>query len=269
MKAFVTFIRILFNSQATSGGGRALRRPFSLLVLRQGLARALLTLLAALLLGTGLSVLQACNSQPQPAAQPEVRTSGQASGQTTGQAVGRAASRTSERAQDRASERASDRASGGASGGVADWTRDRASGGVADWTRDRASERANDRNPDRASGKASDRASDRSSNRASRQGGDGMGTVAVADLPDEARQTLALIREGGPYPYEKDGTVFGNYERKLPRQRRGYYTEYTVRTPQVRSRGARRIIAGGPDGRPTEFYYTDDHYQTFRRIEFP
>lgn len=269
MKAFVTFIRILFNSQATSGGGRALRRPFSLLVLRQGLARALLTLLAALLLGTGLSVLQACNSQPQPAAQPEVRTSGQASGQTTGQAVGRAASRTSERAQDRASERASDRASGGASGGVADWTRDRASGGVADWTCDRASERANDRNPDRASGKASDRASDRFSNRASRQGGDGMGTVAVADLPDEARQTLALIREGGPYPYEKDGTVFGNYERKLPRQRRGYYTEYTVRTPQVRSRGARRIIAGGPDGRPTEFYYTDDHYQTFRRIEFP
>ena len=257
MKAFVTFIRTLFNSQATSAGGRALRRPFSLLVRRQGLARALLTLLAALLLGTGLSVLQACNSQPQPAAQPEVRTSGQASGQTTGQAVGRAASRTSERAQDRASERASDRASGGASGGV------------ADWTRDRAPERANDRNPDRASGKASDRASDRSSDRASRQGADGLGTVAVGDLPAEARQTLALIREGGPYPYEKDGTVFGNYERKLPRQRRGYYTEYTVRTPQVRSRGARRIIAGGRDGRPTEFYYTDDHYQTFRRIEFP
>ena len=258
MKAFVTFIRTLFNSQAASAGGRALRRPFSLLVLRQGLARALLTLLAALLLGTGLSVLQACNSQPQPAAQPEVRTSGQAAGQAAGQAVDRAASRTSERvseraAQDRASERASDRASGG----------------VADWTRDRASERANDRNPDRASGKASDRASDRSSNRASRQGTDGLGTVAVGDLPAEARQTLALIREGGPYPYEKDGTVFGNYERKLPRQRRGYYTEYTVRTPQVRSRGARRIIAGGRDGRPTEFYYTDDHYQTFRRIEFP
>lgn len=253
MKAFVTFIRTLFNSQATLASARALRRPFSLRVRRQGLARALLTLLAALLLGTGLSVLQACNSQPQPAAQPEVRTSGQAAGQ----AVDRAASRTSERvseraAQDRASERASDRASGG----------------VADWTRDRASERANDRNPDRASGRG-DRASDRSSDRASRQGGDGMGTVAVADLPDEARRTLALIREGGPYPYEKDGTVFGNYERKLPRQRRGYYTEYTVRTPQVRSRGARRIIAGGRDGRPTEFYYTDDHYQTFRRIEFP
>lgn len=253
MKAFVTFIRILFNSQATSGGGRALRRPFSLLVLRQGLARALFVLLAALLLGTGLSVLQACNGQPQP----DVRASVQVSGQTAGQASDQASSRTSERAQDRASERASDRASGGASGGV------------ADWTRDRASERANDRNPDRASGKASDRASDRSSDRASRQGTDGLGTVAVGDLPAEARQTLALIREGGPYPYEKDGTVFGNYERKLPRQRRGYYTEYTVRTPQVRSRGARRIIAGGRDGRPTEFYYTDDHYQTFRRIEFP
>ena len=241
MKAFVTFIRTLFNSQATLAGGRASQPRFSSLVRWQGLARALLTLLAALLLGTGLSVLQACNSQPQPAAQPEVRTSVQAPGQTTGQAA------------DRASERASDRASGG----------------VADWTRDRAPERSNDRNPDRASGKASDRASDRSSDRASRQGGDGLGTVAVGDLPAEARQTLALIREGGPYPYEKDGTVFGNYERKLPRQRRGYYTEYTVKTPRVRSRGARRIIAGGRDGRPTEFYYTDDHYQTFRRIEFP
>lgn len=261
MKAFVTFLRTLFNSQATSAGARALRRPFSLRVRRQGLARALLTLLAALLLGTGLSVLQACNSQPQPAAQPEVQASVQVPGQTTGQAADRAAGRASERAQDRASERASERVSDRASGG--------ASGGVADWTRDRAPERSNDRNPDRASGKASDRASDRSSDRASRQGTDGLGTVAVGDLPAEARQTLALIREGGPYPYEKDGTVFGNYERKLPRQRRGYYTEYTVRTPQVRSRGARRIIAGGRDGRPTEFYYTDDHYQTFRRIEFP
>ena len=253
MKAFVTFIRTLFNSSFAAAGGRASQPRFSSLVRWQGLARALLTLLAALLLGTGLSVLQACNSQPQLAAQPEVRTSVQAPGQTTGQAADRAARQASERAQDRASERASDRASGG----------------VADWTRDRAPERSNDRNPDRASGKASDRASDRSSDRASRQGGDGLGTVAVGDLPAEARQTLALIREGGPYPYEKDGTVFGNYERKLPRQRRGYYTEYTVRTPQVRSRGARRIIAGGPDGRPTEFYYTDDHYQTFRRIEFP
>ncbi len=261
MKAFVTFIRTLFNSQATLAGGRASQPRFSSLVRRQGLVRTLLTLLAALLLGTGLSALQACNSQPQPAAQPEVRTSGQASGQTTGQAVGRAASRTSERAQDRAQDRASERVSDRASGG--------ASGGVVDWTRDRAPERANDRNPDRASGRASDRASDRSSNRASRQGTDGLGTVAVGDLPAEARQTLALIREGGPYPYEKDGTVFGNYERKLPRQRRGYYTEYTVKTPRVRSRGARRIIAGGRDGRPTEFYYTDDHYQTFRRIEFP
>ena len=248
MKAFVTFIRTLFNSSSASAGGRAPQQRSLLRVRWQGPARALFVLLAALLLGTGLSVLQACNGQPQP----DVRASVQVSGQTAGQASDQAASRISERAQDRASGRASDRASGG----------------VADWTRDRASERANDRNPDRASGRG-DRASDRSSDRASRQGGDGMGTVAVADLPDEARRTLALIREGGPYPYEKDGTVFGNYERKLPRQRRGYYTEYTVKTPRVRSRGARRIIAGGRDGRPTEFYYTDDHYQTFRRIEFP
>lgn len=248
MKAFVTFIRTLFNSSSASAGGRASQQRFLSRVRWQGPARALFVLLAALLLGTGLSVLQACNGQPQQ----DVRASVQVSGQTAGQAADQAFSRTSERAQDRASGRASDRASGG----------------VADWTRDRAPERANDRNPDRVSGRA-DRASDRSSDRASRQGADSLGTVAVADLPAEARQTLALIREGGPYPYEKDGTVFGNYERKLPRQRRGYYTEYTVRTPQVRSRGARRIIAGGPDGRPTEFYYTDDHYQTFRRIEFP
>ena len=248
MKAFVTFIRTLFNSSSASAGGRAPQQRSLLRVRWQGPARALFVLLAALLLGTGLSVLQACNGQPQP----DVRASVQVSGQTVGQASDQAASRISERAQDRASGRASDRASGG----------------VADWTRDRAPERANDRNPDRVSGRA-DRASDRSSDRASRQGADGLGTVAVADLPAEARQTLALIREGGPYHYEQDGTVFGNYERKLPRQRRGYYTEYTVRTPQVRSRGARRIIAGGPDGRPTEFYYTDDHYQTFRRIEFP
>ena len=248
MKAFVTFIRTLFNSSSASAGGRASQQRFLPRVRWQGLARALFVLPAALLLGTGLSVLQACNGQPQP----DVRASVQVSGQTAGQASDQAASRISERAQDRASGRASDRASGG----------------VADWTRDRAPERANDRNPDRVSGRA-DRASDRSSDRASRQGADGLGTVAVADLTAEARQTLALIREGGPYPYEKDGTVFGNYERKLPRQRRGYYTEYTVRTPQVRSRGARRIIAGGRDGRPTEFYYTDDHYQTFRRIEFP
>lgn len=266
MKAFVTFIRTLFNSQATLAGGRASQPRFSSLVRRQGLVRTLLTLLAALLLGTGLSVLQACNSQPQPAAQPEVQTSGQASGHAAGHAAGQAAGHAADRAASRTSERVSERA---AQDRASERASDRASGGVADWTRDRASERANDRNPDRASGKASDRASDRSSDRASRQGTDGLGTVAVGDLPAEARQTLALIREGGPYPYEKDGTVFGNYERKLPRQRRGYYTEYTVRTPQVRSRGARRIIAGGRDGRPTEFYYTDDHYQTFRRIEFP
>jgi ribonuclease T1 len=94
--------------------------------------------------------------------------------------------------------------------------------------------------------------------------------VALADLPPEARDTLALIRKGGPFPYRKDGTTFGNREGHLPRQPRGYYTEYTVHTPWERDRGARRIIAGrGATGSPAnsgEYYYTDDHYNTFRRI---
>jgi ribonuclease T1 len=87
-------------------------------------------------------------------------------------------------------------------------------------------------------------------------------TIAVAELPPEARVTIALIRKGGPYPYAKDGAIFGNREGHLPKQRRGYYREYTVKTPGVRTRGARRIIwgAGG------EFYYTDDHYNQLRRI---
>jgi ribonuclease T1 len=94
--------------------------------------------------------------------------------------------------------------------------------------------------------------------------------VSVSDLPLEARETLALIRQGGPFPYRKDGTVFGNREKRLPAQPRGYYTEYTVKTPHSRDRGARRIIAGRGETRDFatsgEYYYTDDHYNTFRRI---
>lgn len=86
--------------------------------------------------------------------------------------------------------------------------------------------------------------------------------VAVAQLPKEARDTLALIRKGGPYPYAKDGVVFGNREARLPKQKRGYYREFTVRTPGERTRGARRIVAG----RGGEYWYTEDHYATFRRI---
>jgi len=86
--------------------------------------------------------------------------------------------------------------------------------------------------------------------------------IRIAALPPEARQTIALIRKGGPFPYAKDGAIFGNREAMLPKQRRGYYHEYTVKTPGVRARGARRIIwgAGG------EFYYTDDHYSHFQRV---
>ena len=94
--------------------------------------------------------------------------------------------------------------------------------------------------------------------------------IAVAQLPREAQQTLALIKQNGPFPYPKDGTVFGNREGRLPSQARGYYREYTVPTPGARNRGARRIIAGQGPGRngatSGEYWYTADHYSTFRRI---
>ena len=86
--------------------------------------------------------------------------------------------------------------------------------------------------------------------------------IAFGELPREARATLLLIDKGGPFPYERDGVVFGNFEKRLPFRERGYYREYTVPTPGVRHRGARRIVAG----RAGERYYTDDHYQSFRRI---
>jgi ribonuclease T1 len=85
-------------------------------------------------------------------------------------------------------------------------------------------------------------------------------------LPGEARETLALIHRGGPYHYDRDGIVFGNRERLLPENPRGYYHEYTVSTPGVRSRGTRRIICGGPAKAPDACWYTDDHYQSYKRI---
>lgn len=96
---------------------------------------------------------------------------------------------------------------------------------------------------------------------------DGMATIAVQSLPPEARETLARIRQGGPFPYAKDGVVFGNYEGLLPRRRRGYYHEFTVRTPRSRDRGARRIVIGGDPATSEETYYSDDHYATFKRIQ--
>lgn len=90
--------------------------------------------------------------------------------------------------------------------------------------------------------------------------------IAVADLPKEARHTLQLIKDGKPLPFPKDGVVFGNYEGVLPKQKRGYYHEYTVKTPGVRNRGARRIVTGGETGPLQEYYYTDDHYGSFKRI---
>ena len=88
---------------------------------------------------------------------------------------------------------------------------------------------------------------------------------ANASLPAEAIETLVLIQDRGPFPYRKDGSVFQNRERLLPYKPAGYYREYTVPTPGARDRGARRIVSGGDP--PTVFYYTDDHYRSFRRVE--
>lgn len=87
---------------------------------------------------------------------------------------------------------------------------------------------------------------------------------ADAALPAEARHTLALIASGGPFVHRQDGGVFGNYEHLLPSRPRGYYHEYTVETPGAGNRGTRRIITGGTP--PVAWYYTDDHYRSFRRL---
>jgi ribonuclease T1 len=91
--------------------------------------------------------------------------------------------------------------------------------------------------------------------------------IAVSDLPKQAQVTLLLIKRGGPFPYAQDGAIFGNYEGVLPKQKRGYYHEFTVKTPGARNRGARRIIVGGEPVMSREYYYTDNHYATFKRIK--
>jgi ribonuclease T1 len=92
-------------------------------------------------------------------------------------------------------------------------------------------------------------------------------SIALADLPKQGRETYGLILAGGPFPYEKDGTVFGNRERLLPAHKRGFYREYTVKTPFSRDRGARRIVCGGSQpSKPEVCYYTSDHYASFKRI---
>jgi ribonuclease T1 len=93
-----------------------------------------------------------------------------------------------------------------------------------------------------------------------------VGTITAPQLPNEARQTLDLIQAGGPFPYEKDGSRFGNYERILPQQPRGYYREYTVKNSKSRNRGAKRIVCGGDQRAANDCYYTEDHYNSFKRI---
>jgi ribonuclease T1 len=97
--------------------------------------------------------------------------------------------------------------------------------------------------------------------------GAAVASVAYTGLPPQGQEVMEQIRQGGPFRYEKDGTVFGNRERQLPGQRRGYYREYTVPTPGLSHRGARRIVCGGKQPRsPDACYYTEDHYSSFRLI---
>jgi ribonuclease T1 len=90
--------------------------------------------------------------------------------------------------------------------------------------------------------------------------------IPVGALPPQALHTLELIRSNGPFPFDRDGIVFGNRERALPEKPRGYYREYTVKTPGARSRGALRIVCGRDQKSARECFYSDDHYRTFRRI---
>ncbi len=91
-------------------------------------------------------------------------------------------------------------------------------------------------------------------------------SISERDLPKQGRDTLALIRSGGPFPHDRDGITFQNRERILPRQARGHYKEYTVRTPGVKHRGARRIVCGGDQRAANECFYTADHYKSFQCI---
>jgi len=96
--------------------------------------------------------------------------------------------------------------------------------------------------------------------------GFGADVVALKDLPVQGQETYRLVHQGGPFPYEKDGTVFGNRERLLPAMKRGYYREYTVKTPFARNRGARRLVCGGQATSPDACFYTADHYARFRKV---
>ena len=97
-------------------------------------------------------------------------------------------------------------------------------------------------------------------------GAESQGDIALSELPLQGQQTHRLIFQGGPFPFDKDGVVFGNRERLLPMQKRGYYREYTVPTPGARDRGAKRIVCGGTATLPNACFYSADHYASFRKI---
>ena len=94
-----------------------------------------------------------------------------------------------------------------------------------------------------------------------------LATIAVSELPKQGQHVYALIAQGGPFAHNKDGVVFGNREQQLPKHKRGYYREYTVKTSGVSHRGAKRIVCGGLQVQsPDACYFTEDHYSSFRKI---
>jgi ribonuclease T1 len=106
----------------------------------------------------------------------------------------------------------------------------------------------------------------RKTNSSARTGQVGAGEIAFDALPREGQVVIRQIFAGGPFKYRKDGTVFQNREGRLPDKKRGYYREYTVKTPGEKTRGARRIVAGGPKSQPDVMYYTKDHYRSFLKV---
>ena len=99
-----------------------------------------------------------------------------------------------------------------------------------------------------------------------RTGSETTHSIPLSDLPTHGQRVYGAILRGGPFSYEKDGSVFGNREQLLPKARRGFYREYTVETPGSRDRGARRIVCGGEKPAPEACWYTADHYSSFKRI---
>lgn len=96
-------------------------------------------------------------------------------------------------------------------------------------------------------------------------GAPGIPACDVLELPATTLPVIEDIEAGGPYDYPRnDGVRFQNREGILPDEDRDYYREFTVETPGLDHRGARRIVTGGfEETDPEHWYFTGDHYESF------